>query len=220
MSRIPEYVATGVLALAAAVIAGAVLHREFTAPRSLDGALTLTRTEEKNWNELTRYGDWIGDSTAKVKIVEFADFECPFCKRFHQRFLEAKQAGGSDVALLFVEYPLPIHKFARPAALAAECARSMGHFEQFHDALFDGQDSLGLRSWAEFARRSGIADTVGFNACVSARTTSARLDGALAMGQKYRVHGTPTVIINGWRTSIPPYDSLTAMVMAEMKKAK
>jgi protein-disulfide isomerase len=171
----------------------------------------------KGWEQLATVGRWIGDSNAKVRIVEFADFECPFCRRFHDSYLEASKAVGKDVALLFVQFPLSIHKFARPAAIAAECAAEQNRFGSMHDALFEKQDSFGLRSWTAYAIDGGIRDTVTFGRCVAVASGKDRIDSAVTIGNKYELRGTPTILINGWRYSIPPYDSLTTIVKRMLK---
>jgi hypothetical protein len=67
-----------------------------------------------------------------------------------------------DVGLFFVHFPLPMHRFARPAARATECAGLQGKFGQMVDAVYNKQDSLGLKSWSDYGRDAGVADTVAF----------------------------------------------------------
>lgn len=148
MTKILDSAATVVLVSCAVVIAGVTLRREL-APKpqtSSRAALDGTPTFIDDWQRFAAIGKWVGDSTAKVKIVEFADFECPYCKRFHDSFHAANDSLGTDVALLLLQYPLGMHKFARPAAYAAECADKMGRWQAFQSLLFERQDSLGLKS--------------------------------------------------------------------------
>lgn len=209
-----ETLATLLLVLSAVVLATAAVHREFGPAGAPGGELARATPPAyvDDWEALARIGTWVGDSTAKVRVVEFADFECPFCKRFHESFRDARDSVGKDVALLFVQFPLDNHRFARPAALAAECAEQLGRRDSYHDALFAKQDSFGLKTWTSYAVDARIADTVAFSRCVSSHRTSARIDSGLAAGERFKVRGTPTVLINGWRYSPTPYDSLGVIV--------
>ncbi|MGV3710458.1 MAG: thioredoxin domain-containing protein [Gemmatimonas sp.] len=222
MSKILDTAATAILLAAALAMGGAALHREFgstssSAARAVRGG---PPTEVADWQRLKKIGNWIGDSTAAVQIVEFADFECPFCKRFHERFHEVRDSVGASVSLLVVQYPIEGHRFAVPAALAAECAARSGKWAEFADEIFQKQDSLGLKSWTSYALSAGIADTVAFNSCVATNVKSARVDSSRAAGQSLNLSGTPTVLINGWRYSSAPYDSLLAIVKTQIKDAK
>jgi protein-disulfide isomerase len=147
-----------ILTLAAASIAVAFVHREFAAPSAVRGP-AAARTRVKGWTDLLKDGVFIGDTAATVKIVEFGDFECPFCRRADSVFRIVKQKYGAEVALVYVHYPLPMHRFAIPAARAAECAGEQDRFAEMHDALFSKQDSLGLKSWMSFASETAIRDT-------------------------------------------------------------
>jgi protein-disulfide isomerase len=112
---------------------------------------------------------------------------------------------------MFVHFPLPMHRFARGAAVASECALRAGKFDDIQRTFFEKQDSLGLKSWGSFARDIGIGDTVSFNACV--RTESfARIDSGVAIGGRLAVTGTPTVFVNGYRFAGLTGDGFRRMV--------
>jgi protein-disulfide isomerase len=213
MSRASDAVTTGILVLSAVAVAAAAVHREFGTAQYARGAVpSKPPAYLKDWQQYTKYAKWIGDSNATVRIVEFADFECPFCRRFQETFAAARDSLKGSISLAFVEFPLSIHRFAKPAAYAAECADRQQRWEQFHTQLFAQQDSFGLKSWGWYANRAGIADTLSFNRCVQAMTFAPSVDSAMAQGKRLGLRGTPTVIINGWQYSIPPYDSLTPMI--------
>lgn len=221
MAGMIERATSVILVSSAVVVAGVALHREFAGPRSHSTVAVpvASKTFMAEWNSVGRLGEWIGDSNARVRIVEFGDFECPFCRRFQESFEKTRRVIGKDVALLFIEYPLTVHRFAKPAAYAAECAAKQGRWTEFHGTLFAKQDSFGLKSWASYAAAAGISDTVTFNRCVATMTTAVRVDSALAFGKTINLRGTPTVIIDGWRYSSPPYDSLLPIVQAELKNS-
>ena len=206
MARGAELLLTASTVLAAGAVAIAAIHREFFRNRSdsmsVDGPNRPTLL--RNWERLHLHGIWIGDSNAELRIVEFADFECPYCRRFHESFTKARAELGRDVALLLIQYPLSMHRFARPAALASECAEIQGRFEAFANRLLEGQDSFGLKSWAAFANDAGISDTAEFGRCIRRRTSSARLESGIREAQSLKVRGTPTIFINGWRYPHPP----------------
>jgi len=222
MSKILDGAATIVLVCAAIAVGGSVVHREFRSANAAPARGTRggAPVAVPDWQRFAAVGNWIGDSTAKVVIVEFADFECPFCKRFHERFQNARDSLGGDVALLLVQYPIDGHRFARPAALAAECAAEQGRWAAFHNQVFDKQDSLGLKPWVSFARDAGIADTVTFSSCVARKGRSSRIDAAIVAANSINITGTPTVLINGMRYPMAPYDSLVEIVRHQVRAAK
>ncbi len=204
-----ETCASVLVVLAAVAVATASLHREFG--RRHDDISVRTNTPPTylpTWTSLGDHGVLVGDSAAPLKIIEFADLECPFCKRFNASIDELRKQRGSQVALIYIHYPLTIHRFARPAARAAECAGAQGRFGQFEDVVYDKQDSLGLKSWSAYAEDAGVADTNVFLRCVRETRAMPRVEDGLATGRALNVRGTPTVIINGWRFATPPYDSL------------
>lgn len=97
-------------------------------------------------------GHRIGPSSAKVTVTVFTDFECPACRRFTESALAGARASFHDrLRVVIRHWPLSSHRFAVPAARAAECASAHNRFVPFHDLLFAKQDSLGLKSFTDFA---------------------------------------------------------------------
>jgi len=212
---------TAALAIAALSLAAIAARREIYRPAVHGGAVRAEPpTLEKEWRVLSKYGTWIGDSSASVRLVEFADFECPYCARFHERFKAVRDSFGGSLSLLVVQFPIPGHRFARPAAIAADCAHSLNAYEAFHDLLYEQQDSLGLKSWASFALDANISDTARCNACVAQGAGASKIDSAAAQGQRMAVGGTPTILIEGWRYAEPPSDSLLSIVKAVAAKLR
>lgn len=213
MSTRLEGIATGLLVLSAVAIAAASVHREFfRAPLRSAATVNAPPVYVKDWERLLASGTLIGDKAAPVKIVEFSDIECPGCKVFHLKTRELPKEVRDKVAIVFIHFPLSMHKFAVPAARAAECARLEGKFESMLDELFSKQDSLGLKSWSSYALDIGIRDTSSFAQCTVRPGNVASIEAGRAMGEQLGVKGTPTVIINGWQYSSPPYDSIAAIV--------
>ena len=195
-------VALGVAALA---IASVLVHREFfdTAAAQAPREVRLPEYVEE-WQEMVPVGRLVGRPDARVKLIEFADLECPFCRGFNATVGRVLEKYPNDVALVFVHLPLPGHRFAQPAAKAAECAYDAGRFSQMVDAVYERQDSLGLKSWTSFAVRAGIRDTSAFARCLANPKTPSAVEAGLALSSKVGISGTPTVLLNGWRYPSPP----------------
>ena len=119
---------------------------------------------------------------------------------------------GDDLAYVFVHYPIGSHRFPRSAAHAAECAAREGAFAAYAGELFSRQDSLGLKTWSSIAVEAGVADTVGFNQCVSNGEAFDRVEKGRDVGSLIGVTGTPTVIVNRWRLPTPPYSGFSDVI--------
>jgi len=167
----------------------------------------------KDWRSLKQGSGWIGDSTAPVTIVEFADFQCPYCRRFFSTEQTIRAKHPRDVAILFRNLPLSYHRFAMPAAVAAQCAAQQGRFERYHDVLFSLKQPLDSVSFARLAVEAGVPDTARFVSCtrdtLSARIVQSDVDTAKRIGAR----GTPTLIIDGLMlASMPTPDSLEKLI--------
>lgn len=206
-----------VLTLAAVVMAISLVHREWFAAHLAD-ARPLARPAQRvsNWRAIARAGIPLDDGRAPITILEFADFECPYCRRFEASYRAVKERLPRQTNLVFVHLPLTsIHRFAMPAARAAECARLQGRFQAFHDLLYQKQDSLGLISWSSMASQAGVADTLAFLRCNLSRDSMPAITDGLAEAAKLNIHSTPTLIVNGWLVPTPAGDStLIALVRA------
>jgi protein-disulfide isomerase len=140
----------------------------------------------------------VGPRPARVEVVVFSDFQCPYCE-LAARDLRAFQADNADtVALVFKHLPLPQHESALAAARAAACADEQGHFWPMHDALFAAQQALDDAPW------TGLVDTLSldrpaFDACMASPRPDARVDADLADADALGVAATPTVFMNGRR---------------------
>jgi len=200
-----ESATTVLLVVAALVVAGATAHREFGGSAQGRAAGTAPPPEfVANWKDLVPTGVLVGDSAAPIKIIEFGDLECPACKTFHSTLRDLAREHRKDVALIFVHYPLQMHRFARPAARAAECARDQGRFAQYYDLTYDKQYSLGIKPWTSYAAEAGVADTALFLRCVHKSTPVPSVEAGVALGTRIGVHATPTVLVNGWRFGSTP----------------
>jgi protein-disulfide isomerase len=139
-----------------------------------------------------------GKSNAAVTIVEFSDFQCPFCSRAAEIVSELKKKYGGKVKIAFKNFPLPMHKEARPASEASLCVneQSSDKFWKFHDLLFKNQDKLDAANLEKLAKDSG-ANVDQFKACMSAGKFKAAVQQDLDYGEKIGVKSTPTFFVNG-----------------------
>lgn len=156
-------------------------------------------TRIENGGEIARAGHRHGPEDAELTVVVFSDFECPVCSVFAERTypdLEARYPGRT--ALVFRHWPLSGHRFAYPAARAAECAAQQGRFFEIHDLLFSSQRQLGFKSFRDFASEAGVPDLLAFDACYSSREPVPAIERDIEAVRMIGGIGTPTVILNDW----------------------
>lgn len=198
-----EITVTALLVLCAVLTTGLVIRRELLSPPT-----SIVATDKpvflKKWRAGLKKGFQMGESSARVQLLEFADFECPFCATFHMTLKRLRAHYPKDIAVTFIHFPLPGHRFAEPAARAAECAANQGRFEEMHDALFQGQGSFGVKPWSQFASKAGVLNLAAFQSCVQNEIPLKQIDQGLVLGKELEVRGTPTIVINGWKFAPPP----------------
>lgn len=135
---------------------------------------------------------------APVTVVEFSDFQCPFCSKGADRVAEIKSKYGSKVKVAFKHFPLPNHPNARPAAEASMCVNEQGteKFWKFHDLVFKNQDKMDEAGLANFAKQAGAKEDA-YKACVAAGKYRDLIGQDMAYGEKIGVESTPTFFVNG-----------------------
>lgn len=181
---------------------------------------TLKFENQPNWMDYAKVGHRLGSATAKVILVEFADFQCPACRVFDREFQTLQAKYPDDVAVVFRHLPLTrIHPHALNAALASECAAAQGRFGEMHRVLFDRADSLGLLSWPTLAARASVGDLGQFERCFQDPATRAAVDRDVAAAGDLGITGTPTTLMNGVRFSgVPSGLVLDSLVRAALGK--
>lgn len=138
-----------------------------------------------------------GNRSAKVTVVEFSDFQCPFCKRASGNYDSIVKAYGDKVRVVFKHFPLvQIHEAAYKAAEAAQCMNDQGKFFEYHDKLFANNTALTEADLTKYVSEIG-GDVKKFTDCFKAEKYKAKVDRDMADGQKYGVSGAPTYFING-----------------------
>ncbi len=138
----------------------------------------------------------LGPSNAPVKMVEFADFQCPFCGRAEPTVNQILKTYGNKVELIYVNFPLPIHPYAFQAAEAAECAMRQGKFWPYHNALFANQSKLDVKDLKALAGKVGL-NSKEFDTCFDEGKSKQAVERDVQEGQKLGVTGTPSFFING-----------------------
>ncbi|MEL6183553.1 MAG: DsbA family protein [Myxococcota bacterium] len=144
-----------------------------------------------------------GPDDAKVTIVEFSDFQCPFCARATKPVDDIVAAYPDQVKVYFLHFPLSFHKQAMPAAVASVCAQKQGKFWEMHDKIFENQQKLGDEDLAGYAKAVGL-DMKKFEKCKTDPATSALVQADMSQGTAAGVGGTPSFYINGKQHQGPP----------------
>lgn len=159
-----------------------------------------------------------GAVSPRVTIVEFADFECPYCQR-DEPVLERLESEYKDkVAFAYKDTPLPMHPHAVKAAEAANCAGEQGKYWEYHDLLFSTQQ-LEVSQLKEDARKLKL-DTKAFDECLDSGAKSAMVQEHSAEGQALQLQGTPSFLINGlFFSGGLSYDQLKTVVEDELSKS-
>jgi len=138
-----------------------------------------------------------GDKDAPITIIEFSDYECPFCKRSYDNVfskLEEEYISKGKVRVVFRDFPLGFHKKAIPAAIAANCAGEQGKYWEVHNFLFENPDKLDTASVINSTAELGL-DKAKFEACIKDKSKEKEITKDLEDGQKYGVRGTPSYFI-------------------------
>ncbi len=165
-----------------------------------------------------------GDKNAPVTIVEFSDFECPFCGRFHQNTLPdliSEYIDKGKVKLVYRDFPLSFHPNAKAAAIAAECAKEQsgdkGYFA-YHDKLYSNQGSFSTENFKKWAGEMGLK-TSEFNNCLDEEKYADEVNNDFKDGQSYGVSGTPAFFVNGRKLSgAQPFSVFKTMIDEELAK--
>jgi len=160
-----------------------------------------------------------GEEDAPVTIVEFSDYECPYCGRFYSQTRDqiiSEYVDTGKVKMVFRDFPLSFHQNAQKAAEAAECAGEQGKYWEMHDALYSNQQSLDVASIKGYAADLGL-NTGDFESCLDNGDMAAEVQKDFTEGQGYGVRGTPAFFINGKLVSgAQPFSVFQQAIDAEL----
>jgi len=137
-----------------------------------------------------------GNAAAPVTIIEFSDYQCPFCSRVNPTLARIRETYGDRVKIVFKDYPLPNHPQAPKAAEAARCAGEQNKYWEMHDAMFANQRALEVPSLKLTARAIGLNGTA-FDQCLDSGKWQATIRAGSALGDEMGVNSTPTLYVNG-----------------------
>lgn len=171
----------------------------------------------------------LGNANAKVTVVEFSDFQCPFCKSFFDNTspqLNDTYIKTGKIKFAYRQFPLTsIHPNAQISAEASECAEEQNRFWEYHDTLFKNQETWTplsgtdvINSLTDLAGQVGM-DTNQFSTCLSTHKYKSVVDADESAGSAVGVNGTPTFFVNGHRlVGAVPFDQFKTLIDQELKK--
>ncbi|MFN7131775.1 MAG: DsbA family protein [Myxococcales bacterium] len=167
--------------------------------------------------EVAAVGPSKGPENAPITIVEFSDFECPYCSRAKKTVDKVMADYAGKVRLVWRDFPLPFHAKAPKASEAAHCAGDQGKFWEFHDSLFDNQEKLSIEDLKATAKNLGL-DTAKFDQCLDSGQYAGRIAENVQAGREAGVSGTPAFFINGKMISgAQPYEEFKRVIDSELK---
>lgn len=137
-----------------------------------------------------------GNEKAKVTLIEFSDFECPYCGRASQTLKKLRALYPKTLKIVFRDFPLSQHENAKPAAEAAQCAREQGKFWEYHDVLFENARALTAADLKRYAEQVGL-DLEAFAACLATDRPKRIVADNAEAARRFGVEGTPALFVNG-----------------------
>jgi len=160
-----------------------------------------------------------GPASAPVTIVEFSDFQCPFCSRITPTLEQVVSKYGDKVRLVFRQFPLPMHANAAKAAESALCANEQGKFWAMHDAMFKDQAGLAVDALKAKAASIPGLDANAFNSCLDSGKETPAVQADEKAGNKAGVNGTPAMFVNGrFISGVVSADDLSKVIDEELKR--
>jgi protein-disulfide isomerase len=159
-----------------------------------------------------------GPVGAPITIIEFSDFQCPFCSRVNPSLAQAKEIYGDKVRFVFRQFPLNIHPQAPKAAEASLCANEQGKFWEMHDTLFADQQKLAVADLKASAAKLGL-DSAKFDACLDGGAMAQIVSRDMADGMAAGVSGTPALFVNGrFINGAVPFEELARVINDELSR--
>lgn len=169
-------------------------------------------------------GQKIGSDSAKVRLVEFSDFQCPGCRAAEPYIKQVISSYGDQVQFIYRHFPLSQHQFGKKTAYLAEAAGEEGKFWQMHDRIFETQDSWSKMSGSDansfflnLAKEVGL-DEISAKEAMEGDSYKSKIDEDIAEGRRLRMNSTPTFFINGKKLNLQSFADLNNIVGEELKK--
>jgi protein-disulfide isomerase len=162
----------------------------------------------------------LGPESAKVTLLTFSDFQCPYCARARHLFERLHELYPNDLRIIFRDFPLQQHPDARTAARAGVCAGEQGKFWTYHDLLFDHATALAAADLERYAKDAGL-DVSVFDACLASTRPDAAIRAAEEAGKRMGVEGTPAIFINGMKlVGLLPLPLMQSLIDRELTAAR
>ena len=159
-----------------------------------------------------------GPADAEVTIVEFSDFECPFCGRVNPTLAQVQDTYGDKVRVVFRQFPLAIHANARKAGEASLCANDQGKFWEMHDGMFEDQRNLTVDGLKTIAGKIEGLDTESFASCLDSGKYADQVEADFQAGTVAGVSGTPAFFINGrFLNGAQPFEEFSRIIDEELE---
>lgn len=159
-----------------------------------------------------------GDKEAKIVLIEFSDYECPYSKRAQPTVQEVLEKYKGEILYAFFDYPLPFHKNAMKAHEAVRCAGEQGKYAEYSAKVFDNQQNLGVEGLKRYAKDLAM-DTDAFDSCLDTGKTAESVKQSLQKGNSVGVSGTPAFFLNGIMISgAQPFESFQEIVDSELAR--
>ena len=136
-----------------------------------------------------------GKSNAKVMLLEFSDYQCPFCRRARGTLKKLMERYQDRISYGYRHFPLSFHTEADEAAIAAECAREQGKFLELHELLYENQQAQTLNHLKQYARRIKVPDLKEFDQCLDSERYRSLVDQDMDDGSEIGITGTPGFVI-------------------------
>jgi protein-disulfide isomerase len=160
-----------------------------------------------------------GAADAKIAVIEFSDFQCPYCSRAVPTLAQIQQQYGDKVRVVFKHLPLPMHAKAPAAHAAAEAAHRQGRFWPMHDKIFGDQANLTPERFREYARDLGL-DLARFDRDVADASLKQRIEADAAEARRLGVSGTPAFFVNGrFVEGAVPFETFRKLIDEELGRA-
>jgi protein-disulfide isomerase len=211
------------IVIAGLIIAGAIIvsigkadiAKEIIATKQ--AAQVLPDSDEETFN-ISETSHIRGDFNAPITLVEFSDFECPFCGRHLPTLNKILSDYPNQVRLVYKHFPLGFHPNSQKAAEASECADEQGKFWEYHDKLFENQPTgYSLDKFKQWAKDLGL-NSGKFNDCLDSGKFAQKVQADFQEGAEKGVNGTPTTFVNGQLISgALPYESFKQIIDSLLK---
>jgi protein-disulfide isomerase len=209
--------------LSGGLIAGAIIFTNSYEPaEALQGVEATGGATQTAVTAPAPADHWLGSPDAKIVLVEYSDFECPFCASIHPTIKRIVNESQGEVAWVYRHLPLEsIHPQARPAAVASECiAEQLGDegFWGFADRVFGESRALSATYYAEIAASLG-ANSAAFSSCIASNRFDAKVDAHMAEAMQNGANGTPFTVVVAGNSQTPisgalPYAQIVAVINA------